>query len=206
MATGTATAPPAPATSDPQVIARIAAKRDKWKAQAQGLTTERDALKAERDKLLKDNEELARKADSSASAKRVAELEGKIREGEHRKVFDRAAKARGVAEDSLDLLYQASGYKAEGDPDEAAIGALIDQQKAQPGVSRLFGVATPTPTPADTPPIKPGPGSGAGGREGTPPSAMFAHDDPRINDVKYIMNNYETVTKNAQERLARGEI
>lgn len=210
MATATTTTSTvaAPPTSDPQIVARLASKRDKWKGQAQSLTTERDALKIERDRLLKENEDLKKKADTSASARRVQELEGKLLETEHRKVFDRVAKAAGVPEDSLDLVYQQTGYKPEGEPDEATIGASIEEAKSKPGVSRLFG-STETTTPTGTPPplIKPGPGSDRGSRLPTPASAKFSGaDDPKLSDVKYIMNNYEEVTKAAQERIARGEI
>ena len=44
-----------------------------------------------------------------------AELKGQLRTLSHRRVFDRLAKERGAPEDSLDLIWQASGHKAEKD-------------------------------------------------------------------------------------------
>jgi len=188
-------------------IARLGAQRGQLRAEVKTLTGERDTLRSDNERLARENAELKTKADGSASLKRVQELEGQIRESNHRKAFDRVAKARGVADDALDLVYQTSGYKAEGDQaDEAAIGALIDATKAKPGVSRLFGDA-PAPDAAggpDTP--KPALGAGQAGRPGTPPSAIFAVDDPRHSDVKYMMANYEAVSAAAAERIKRGEV
>jgi hypothetical protein len=202
-------ATPTPGSANAGVIARLGSQRGQLRAEVRTLTTERDTARTELETLRRENGELKVKADTSAGAKRVQELEGQLRDAAHRKVFDRVAAAKGVPGDSLEVLYQLSGYKAEGDQaDEAAIGVLIDQQKGKPGVGRLFGDATPTPTPtpSGTGIVKPGPASGSGGRTETPSSAMFAHDDPRLSDAKFVMQNYELVTKAAQERVARGEV
>lgn len=199
---------PAPLAIDPsQLVARLGAQRQKFKAAAQHLTTQRDGLQAEVDRLTKENSDLKGKADNSATAKRVLELEQQIREGNHRRAFDRLAKAKGVPEDSLDLLWQVSGYKAQADEiDEPALSAVIDEQKAKPGVSRLFGAAAPPVKEGQsTPPNKPAPGSGQGGGSpnGVPP---MAHDDTRWSDVAYMMNNFQAVADAASQRIARGEV
>ena len=192
------------------VIARLGSQRGQLRAEVRTLTGERDTLRTELEAARRENAELKVKADTSASAKRVQELEGQLRDAAHRKVFDRIAGDKGVKDArALGDLYQLSGYKAEGEaPDEAAIGALIDAQKAERGY--LFGdaTATPTPTPSGigTGIVKPGPASGSGGRTETPSSAMFAHDDPRLSDPKFVMMNYDKVTQAAQERVARGEV
>jgi chromosome segregation ATPase len=100
------------------------------------------------------------KYDDSKLKAENQELKGKLRTTEHRKVFDKLAKERGVAEDALDDLWQLSGYQAAKDEvDEAAIGTLLDEQKTKPGRARLFGEVAETPT------STPGPGRGQGTRD-----------------------------------------
>lgn len=192
--------------SDPNTIARMAIQRSKLRSAVGNLTTERDALKAEAERLRAENVELQGKADTSASAKRVQELEAKLRQIDHRKVFDRLAAAKGARPDGLEDLYALSGYRAEGDAaDEAAIGALIDEQKGKRGY--LFGKAEEAPAEGTPPPARKALGSGQGsdkaGAEGT---IKMAPDDPRWSDTKWIMSNYEAVAKASADRVARGEV
>lgn len=133
MATqSTSTAPP---TSDPSVVARLASKRDKWKAEAGKLATAKDAA----EKRARELEQKLQDLEKGDAPARVKELEAQLRTLKHRATFDRLARERGAAPDVLDDLFALSGYKAEGDePDEAAIGKLLDDAAAHPARSRFF--------------------------------------------------------------------
>jgi hypothetical protein len=192
------------------VVARLAIQRTKFKNAVETLRAERNALRVERDKInaeltriTGENATLQTKADTSVTAKRVQELEAQLRDVAHRKVFDKVAKSKGIPDDALDLFFQASGYKVEGDaPDGAAIGVLIDEQRAKPGVSRLFGEAEkPNGNPKPLP--KPGAASGAGPAER---AALRDFTGMDHSDVKYIMGNYDQIAEAAVERMKRGEI
>jgi hypothetical protein len=189
--------------------ARRLVKIERLKDAMVTITSERDQLRSERERLANENAILASRADTSLSAKKVQELEAKLREISHRKAFDRIAKERGVAEDALDLVYQTSGYKADQpEVDEVAIGAILDEQRTRPGVSRLFGqpAGTASPNgPQQPPPApKPGPASGQGGP--TQGRVPMAPDDPRHGDVKYVWENFDTISADAKGRIERGEI
>jgi len=165
--TATTTTPTAvrPAEGDLGTVARLGAAKAKFKNAARILTTERDAARTELAKLQAENAELKAKADTSVTAKRVTELEAQIRTGNHRAAFARAAAAKGVAPEAVDDLWNLSGYKAEKDTvDEAALAALIDEQKAK----RAYLFA-PKPTDGQagnlTEALRPGPASGQGGNQ-----------------------------------------
>lgn len=115
----------------------------------------------------------------------VDRLKGEIRTRDHRAVFDRVAKGKGVAEDALDLVWQTSGYKAEGDAaDEAKIGVLLDGLKGKPGVARLFGEA-PAPAPTTTP--------AAGRGQGAPAvdqGARFRVTSAQMRDPEWCRANH----------------
>jgi regulator of replication initiation timing len=190
--------------SNGELIARLGAQRSKFRAAAQSLAQERDQARADLTKLRERLAELEKTADTSAAVKRVAELERQIRERDHRSVFDRLAKTKGVAEDSLDLVYQLSGYQAEADQaDEAAIGTLLDEAKGRPGLSRLFGPGDPA---KPAPIVKPAPGGGQGGNPAEASPHVMQPGDPRISDVKYQFMNFDSIARAAQERIARGEV
>lgn len=186
--------------SDENLIARLASQRSRFRDQASTAVKERDTFKAERDRLMTENAELKKTADTSVAVKRVAELEGKLRDLDHRKVFDRTAKAKGATDAALDDLWTLSGYKAEApEADEAALGTLIDAQKtARP---YLFGGTTETPK-NGAPPAKPGPGSG----QGAGPAAVGTLNTDQQSDVKYMMMNFDRISADARERMNRGEI
>jgi hypothetical protein len=145
---------------------------------------------------------LRTKADTSASARRVAELEQQIREIGHRKVFDSVALKPeiGARPEALDDLWSLSGYKAEGDPDPDVIGALLSEQKGKR--SYLFGGATSS---QEKPPPKPGPASG---QSKPPPGApqLLDDGDPRHSDVLYQFTNWREIQKAAADKVARGEV
>lgn len=189
-------------------FAQRQAKRAVWidrlKTSLAAITGERDTIKAERDKLITENQALQVKADTSVAAKRVQELEGEIRQRDHRKAFDKVAKARGASEQALDDLWTLSGYKAEApEADETAIGTLLDAQKtARPYLFAPNGTTTPPPPPGTPPPPKPGPGSGQGGS--TTATTTFSPD--QLSDPKFVMANFEAISQASSERMKRGEI
>jgi hypothetical protein len=200
-----ATEAPAPApaadTAEASIVARLGAQKQKFKAAARALTSERDSLREENARIKAENEDLKKKADTSASSKRVAELEQQLRERDHRAAFDRVAKARGVREEALSDAWQLSGYRAEGEPDDDAIGALIDEQRAARGY--LF--AEPDKAAETKPPVKPGVGSGQGAKPAGAPQVL-GQDDPRMSDVRWQMMNFDRISSAAMERMQRGEI
>jgi hypothetical protein len=195
--------PAAPPTSDPEIVARLASKRDKWRTQAKTAQEERDAARQERDALKTELDQLK----ASPASKQVEQLRQQLRETKHRVKFDELARAKGVDPESLDLFYQLSGYTPEADEiDEDAIGGLIDEQKAKPGVSRLFGEASAPAGAAETP-VKPAVAGGKGGTGAAKASPYsFSDGDPRLSDVKYQFLNFAKISEAAQQRLARGEI
>jgi ribosomal protein S20 len=141
----------------------LRAKHTQLKIEHAALQGELDKLKTEVASAKSEVETAKSKYDGSKLKTENEELRTKLRTTEHRKVFDRLAKERGVAEDALDDLWQLSGYQAaKDDVDEAAIGTLLDEQKAKPGRARLFGEVAGTPT------STPGPGRGQGQRESKP--------------------------------------
>lgn len=185
---------------DDGLVARLATQRTKFKDAVERITTERDSLKAEADRLRVENADLKTRADTSVSVKRVAELEGKLRDLDHRKVFDKLATAKGARPEALEDLWQLSGYKAEKDDiDEATIATLIDEQRGKR--SYLFGVDAPPPPPP-TPPPKPGAGSGQGGSS----TVTLVFSEEQLSDPKFVMQNFERIALSAQERINTGQI
>lgn len=141
-----------------ELIGRLKSKLKEYATRNKALETERDAAVGERDAA----HTLAVKAqqdyDAAPLKAKVDELNQRLRDASHKATFAKVAREKGVADDAIDLVYQHSGYRAEADdPDEAAIGALLDDLKDRPGVSRLFG----EPGPAGTP----GPARGQGTRD-----------------------------------------
>jgi anti-sigma28 factor (negative regulator of flagellin synthesis) len=201
-----ATPTPTPTSSgDPGIVARLASQRTQFRQQRDTARVEADQLRTENTRLKGENTNLSTRADTSASAKRVAELEAQIRQGNHLKAFERLAKAKGATEGAYEDLYQLSGYRAERDEvDEAAIGALIDEQKARRPY--LFGGKVEPGKTGDTSIVKPGAGGGQGKSHVDGPDFVQGPDDPRVNDVKWVMNNYDKVVASAKARMDRGEI
>ena len=118
--------------SDDGLVARLASQRARFRDQATTAAKERDTLRTENTRLAAEVADLKTRSDSSAAVKRVAELEGKLRDVEHRKVFDKAAKLKGAAEAALDDLWTLSGYKAEGDlADEVALVEAASERGLQ---------------------------------------------------------------------------
>ena len=191
------------------LVARLAAKREKWKAAASKLTSERDEALKRAEAAEKERDEAVSKAakiEQGGSAKRVAELEQQIRVRNHRDKFTELAKARGADDAAVDALWQLAGWEVKGDDiDETEMAALLDQQKAHPAQSRLFGQ---TQANGKTEPvIKPGVGAGRGAT--TPPAVApysVAEGDPHDNDVVWMFSNFDKRAQMAADRIARGEV
>jgi len=190
-------------------LTRLGTQRTTFREAAKKLNKQRNELKAEVERLTRENDDLKQRTDSSVVARRVQELEGEIRRRDHRAVFDKLAKARGIRDDAMEDAWQLSGYRAEGDEvDEAAMGALIDGQKEK----RKYLFEGPEPPPPEVGPngegfvIKPAPGAGQSGRLDVPASAIVAANDPRLSDPRYVMANWAAIAAASQERIARGEV
>jgi hypothetical protein len=104
---------------------RLREENEALKGQVANLTTERDGYKL--------------KSESSAPelTSKVAELEGVIRMGKHRKAFDEAAAKAGARPDAMDDLWTLSGYKSDSpEPDPSVIAEAIE--RTQGSKSYLF--------------------------------------------------------------------
>jgi chromosome segregation ATPase len=84
----------------------LRAKHTQLKVEHAALQGEVERLKAEVASAKSEVETAKTKYDDSKLKAEIQELKGKLRTTEHRKVFDRLAKERGVAEDVLDDLWQ----------------------------------------------------------------------------------------------------
>ena len=193
------TSGPSVSVSDPSIVARIAAKRDKWKSQAAAVTAERDAAIKERDAARAE----LRRLDETPQAKQIAALKQQIRERDHRAVFDRIAGDKGVIKTAMDDLWKLSEYKAETDTiDEEAIGALIDAQKTER--AHLFGEAPSVKEEGGEKPITPGPkpvpAASRGGPHNPSKSGVVVTRDQRM-DPKFMLNpaNKEIIAAAAKE-------
>ena len=130
---------PDPANPQSGTIARLASQRTKYRDAARAAVKERKAAANQLEEALQQIEGL-KKGDASS---RVKELEGQLRTLRHRGAFDRMAKARGASDEDLDDLFALSGYKADADePDEKALGRLLDDQKVHPARKKYFAAAT----------------------------------------------------------------
>lgn len=126
-----------------EAIGRLKMLRKQAEQERDAAIRERDEAKAEAVKAKKDY-------DAAPLKLEMEKLKQEMRDRTHRSTFDKIAAEKGVAPDALELVYKHSGYTAEGDAaDEKVIGTLLDGLKAQPGVARLFGDATPPSTPAN---------------------------------------------------------
>jgi hypothetical protein len=125
------------------------------KADLERIGKERDTFKAERDDF---NHQLVDAADKLKGVqtqldaqpgelrKEVERLKGEITTRDHRDAFGRAAKTfkgekgETIREDALDALWKLSGYKPEGDPDDAKLSeAIAAAVAAQPFVLQSTG-------------------------------------------------------------------
>ncbi len=121
-------------------IARLASQRTMYRDAARTAVRENKGLKAQLDELTK-KLDAAAKGDQTG---RVKDLEGQLRTLRHRSAFNSAARTRGVADEDLDDLFALSGYKADSDePDERAIGRLLDDAKGHPSRKRYFAAKSP---------------------------------------------------------------
>jgi hypothetical protein len=201
----TAETPAAPDPKDASAIGRLGAQKQKFKAAWKKSQAELEQLRTEVADLKK-----------GGGPDKIKELEGKLREVKHRAKFDELAKAAGVKPKALDDLWEKSGYKAEGDaPDEAAITAAIDKQRAerdylfdapaeggqqgqeqgqgqQQQQQQQHGYDPFNPAP------KPGPGRGQGGQKQANPGAFQATQE-QIRDPAWCFANAAKLQQVAKE-------
>lgn len=203
-----------PANVDPQTLARLAIKRDRYRDALKRMGTENAQLK-EQIANLAAGLDAAKKA---APPERVAELEGELRRLRHKHVFDRLARERGASDDVLDDLYDLLKYQPEGDkPDEKAIAALLDEAADHPARSRFFaswddaddeGTEPDRPAPADreviTPGRQPGPGRDRGGAH-QPAKSGVVVTRAQLADPKFALDprNRELIAAAAKEGRIR---
>jgi hypothetical protein len=185
-----------PAGPDPDLVARLATQKRKFKDSAKQLTAERKDLRKQVETLTAQLEKLSKET----PAGKVQELETQLRTLKHRGVFDRLARDRGAPDDVLDDLFVLLKYQADKDePDEAAIAKLLDAAAEHPSRSRFFaawddddddqGGAEPESEPSrtDREEIAPGrrtaPDAGRGGRPRESGGVTLTRDqlaDPRF--------------------------
>lgn len=194
-------AQPANNSADSGTLARIAVQRSKLRTAVKNLTAERDTFKAERDKLVGENEKLKV---SGASQRRVRELEGQINVMKHRQVFDKMAKEKGIREDAVEAAWKLSGYTPDGDPVEDEIGEFVEGIIEQ----NAFLTAAATPPPVDP---KATPKPGAGGGQGRPAPKPYGKNnpnpdiipagDPRWTDAAWQAANQPALIAHAKAKL-----
>jgi hypothetical protein len=188
------------ATVSSEVI-KLRVQREKFRTVIAALTSERDTYKAESERLKQQNDDLQKRTDSSALSKRVASLEQEIRTRDHKAVFESQATAKGVRSDAHAALWKHVDYKADGDPDEENIGAIIDNAKET--APFFFGEAKEPPAAK-----KPGPakGKGTGSPSDESQFGMLDENDPRWSDVKWQYENFDKISAAAKDRIARGQV
>lgn len=141
------------------------------------VTTERDTLQKRIE------------TDPNEWREKAVRLEGEIRSRDHRAAFDRLAKLANVDEANLDDLFVLSGYKPDGDVDDAKINTVIAEAvKTRPRMLKAADAAPTVPTgtppaprgaqPIATPPTTRGPGIG--------PSAV---PQPKANTTEQLVQN-----------------
>lgn len=193
--------------TDDGLVARIAAGRQKFKAAATSLAKQRDALKSELDKTKAELDAMKANGDTEGLRARITELEQEKKLARHQAAFNRVAKSKGVVEEALDDLWTLSGYQAESEePSEAAIGKLIETQKAMPARARLFDIVDPNAPPA--PVVKPGIGTGQGKNPGGRDTGFMlpARDDPRWSDPRWQMEHFAEISDAQREAERSGQI
>lgn len=188
--------------NDSGLVARLASQRTKFRAAVDRLTAERDDLKATLAKVTTERDGLAAKADTGGASKRVEELTAELRTLKHRAKFDELALKSGADPKKLGDLWELSKLKTDTDqPDETAIGKVIAEQKTAREWAFQAPQAEQPPANPDTIP-RPGPASGQGGKTAVAPLLS----EPQIADVKYQMLNFDRISADAADRVARGEI
>jgi hypothetical protein len=185
----------------------MANQRAKFKQAWQALTDRVEGLEKANKALETQNAELKTKADDSEVVKRLEATTGELRLLKTRVAFNTIATEKGANPKLLADLWKLTGVTADkDDPDLAALGKLIDEQKTERGL--YFQAETPPPAEGaagngEPPPPKPGPAGGQGG-PGAKPGVQFSIE--QLQDPKFVMMNFDRISKAAQERVARGEV
>jgi hypothetical protein len=184
-------------------VQKLSGAISRFRGENETLAKEAKRLEKELAAVTKERDELAIKADTSVAAKKVDELTAQLRGLKTRQAFDKLALQKGADPKALEDLWTLSKVTADKDePDEAAIGAIVDQQTKD----RQWAFGKPAEGGNGPPPPKPGPASGQGPGAGGPSDYTYQPGDPRLSDVTYQMLNFDAISKAASDRAARGEI
>jgi hypothetical protein len=187
-------APQTPAAAPPEqdgLAARLGSKIRKWKDLAKQAQDARDA-EAKKVADLEAKVKALEERPPDAAAVELAKLKQDLREKAHRAEFDKLATAAGATtEAQRNDLWRLSEYKAEGEtPDPAAIAAVINAQKAER--AHLFGGVQQQQADGQ-PPAKPGPGSGRGRTD--PDQGVFQITRAEANDPLFMRDNSAKIWK-----------
>lgn len=182
------------------IVARLASQKKKFKDASKRITSERDEARQQ----LQQAQARIKELEDAAPAGRIKELEAELRTVRHRTTFDRLAIGEGADPESLDDLFQLSGYQAKDDkPDEKGIRKLLGEQKAHPSRKRFFqaaesdvagddqgdeGAADRGGEPPPTPGPRPVPGGGRGGRAGKGAGGPVLTKD-QLADPKFMLDS-----------------
>jgi hypothetical protein len=195
MATSQAAAAAPPAASE-GLASRLGAKVRKWKDIAKKAQEDSAASKLKIDELTKQVTDLTGKADGNEAAKQRDKISADFRQFKHELKFKEMAKAAGATSDgAIKDLLQLSGYKAESEePDEKAIGSLLEAQKKERGY--LFG--TPGNEQAQGDGFRPGPASGKGNSD-KDNQGMLVVTRQQYNDPVWMKNNASNIQRAVAE-------
>jgi hypothetical protein len=195
MATQQAPAATAQQTDEAGLAARLGSKIRKWKDATKAAQDERDAAKAEVEKLQKEAKDLAAKADTNQAALERDKLAADFRTYKHREAFKQAAQTAGIQnEQAVDGLWKLSEYKAETDEvDPKKLGEFIQAQKSGP-LSYLFGLNPQTNSIQQTF----APGSGRGMSDAMN-QGLVAITKAQANDPIFMGQNAQRITQASAE-------
>jgi hypothetical protein len=166
-----------------KAVRSMGAKLRDWKKLAAETEEQRTLAIRERDEARAAVEQAKRDLDPSSYKAEVERLKGELRDRSHRATFDRLAIERGADPETVDAIYQLSGYHAQADaPDEAAMGKMLDGMRDAPGPGRLFGTAG-----AGRSVSAPPPGAGQGSRAQAP--ARYTVTTDQLKDGAWCMEH-----------------
>jgi len=175
---------------------RLHAENSRLKRAAAKYRKDRDELATRHETLEGEHNKFKADAESSPTAKKLAEANAKLREITHREAFK--SKAKDLRPEALDDAYKLSGYSPDADVvDDAKLDAAIVSLRESKGY--LF--ADPGKAIGEKPskPTGPGPGLNRGG--GDRPSAdPFTRE--QMQDPSFVTRNAELIAKTLADRTA----
>jgi hypothetical protein len=184
------------ASSNAETVARLASKRDKWRAAARKLTEEREAARKEADELK------AKVAELEKGTAELASLKAQFAETGHRARWAELAREAGIADPKAQAdLWDLARYQPQGEPSDAVIKAAIDGQRTErpylfpQGSQTLQQIAQQATQQAQQglpPLVVPGPGRGQGGH-GSNTGTKFQVSQSQYRDPAWCMANQKAL-------------